>query len=60
MLHAKRLLKQVREQLRYTQYSLRTELDYVQYVRIFVKCYVSRHLRDMRQEKPELNDGSGL
>ncbi len=49
VLHATRLLDQVRERIRYKHYSLRTEQAYVQWVRMFVKWHGLRHPRDMGQ-----------
>lgn len=48
-MHATRLLDQVREQIRYKHYSLRTEQAYVQRVRMFVKWNGLRHPRNMGQ-----------
>ena len=49
VLRATRLVDQVRERIRYKHYSLRTEQDYVQWVRMFVKWHSLRHPRDMGQ-----------
>lgn len=49
MLRATRLLNQVREQIHYKHYSLRTEQSDVQWVRRFVKLHDLRHLRDIGQ-----------
>lgn len=46
-LTAVRLLDQVRERIRYKHYSLRTEQQYVYWVRAFVRFHALRHPRDM-------------
>ena len=51
VLHATRLLDQIRERIRYKHYSLRTEQAYVQWVRMFVKWHGLRHPRDMGREE---------
>jgi integron integrase len=43
----RRLLDQVREQLRYLHYSIRTEEAYVHWVRAFVRFHRLRHPREM-------------
>ena len=53
VLHATRLLDQIRERIRYKHYSLRTEQAYVQWVRMFVKWHHLRHPRDMGREEIE-------
>jgi integron integrase len=47
------LLEQVREQVRYLHYSLRTEQAYVHWVRAFVRFHRLRHPRDMGQAEVE-------
>ena len=42
-----RLLDQLREQIRYLHYSLRTEQAYVFWVRKYIHCHRLRHPRDM-------------
>lgn len=49
VLHATRLLDQVRERNCYKHYNLRTEQAYVHWVRMFVKWHGLRHPRDMWQ-----------
>lgn len=46
-LTAVRLLDQVRERIRYKHYSLRTEQQYVYWVRTFVRFHGVRHPREM-------------
>ena len=46
-LTAVRLLDQVRERIRYKHYSLRTEQQYVYWVRAFVRFHALRHPREM-------------
>ncbi len=46
-LTAVRLLDQVRERIRYKHYSLRTEQQYVYWVRAFVRFHGLRHPREM-------------
>ncbi len=46
-LQAKRLLDQVRERLRYSHYSMRTEQTYVYWVRWFVRFHGVRHPKEM-------------
>jgi len=46
-LTAVRLLDQVRERIRYKHYSLRTEQQYVYWVRAFVRFHSLRHPREM-------------
>lgn len=46
-LTAVRLLDQVRERIRYKHYSLRTEQQYVYWVRAFVRFHTLRHPREM-------------
>jgi integron integrase len=46
-LHAKRLLDQVRERIRYDHYSLRTEQAYVYWVRRFVRFHQLQHPREL-------------
>ena len=53
VLHATRLLDQIRERIRYKHYSLRTEQAYVQWVRMFVKWHGLRHPRDMGRDEIE-------
>ena len=47
-----RLLGQMRERLRYLHYSLRTERNYVYWVRWFIRFHGLRHSREMG--KPEV------
>ena len=44
---APRLLDQLRQQIRYRHYSLRTEQCYVQWVRRFIRFHGMRHPRDL-------------
>ena len=53
MLHATRLLDQLRERLRYLHYSLRTEQAYVYWVRFFVRFHGLRHPREMGRPEVE-------
>lgn len=46
-LKAARLLDQVRERIRYKHYSIRTEQQYVYWVRAYVRLHGVRHPRDM-------------
>ena len=46
-LQSTRLLDQVRERIRYLQYSLKTEKAYLHWVRFFVRWSGLRHPRDM-------------
>ena len=48
-----RLLDQLRAQIRYLHYSLRTEEAYVYWVKKFVRFHGSKHPRDMGQAEVE-------
>ena len=48
-----RLLDQLREQIRYLHYSLRTEEAYVYWVRNFIRFHGLKHPRDMGQAEIE-------
>ena len=48
-----KLLGQVRERIRTKHCSIRTEAQYVQWVRRFILCYGKRRPRDMRVPKVE-------
>jgi hypothetical protein len=48
-----RLLDQLRERLRYLHYSLRTEKNYVYWVRWFVRWHGVRHPREMGGKEVE-------
>ena len=52
-LKAERLLDQVRERIRYKHYSIRTEQQYVYWVRAFVRFHGVRHPRDMGSREIE-------
>ena len=43
---APKLLDQVRERIRIKHYSIRTETQYVQWVRRVIPCHGKRHPRD--------------
>ena len=47
VLHSTRLLDQVREQIRYKHYSLRTEQTYVQWIKSFIRWHGLKHPRNM-------------
>ncbi|WP_088280765.1 integron integrase [Ideonella sp. A 288] len=49
----RRLLDQVREQVRYLHYSLRTEQAYVHWIRAFVRFHGLRHPKDMGHAEVE-------
>ena len=49
-----RLLDQLREQIRYLHYSLRTEEAYVYWVKKFVRFHGLKHPRDMGQAQVEV------
>ncbi len=51
-LQSPRLLGQLRERLRYLHYSLRTEQNYLYWVRCFIRFHGLRHPREMG--KPEV------
>jgi integron integrase len=57
-LQSSRLLGQVRERLRYLHYSLRTEQNYVYWIRFFIRFHVMRHPREMG--KPEVEEFLGM
>ena len=48
-----RLLDQIREQIRYLHYSLRTEEAYVYWVKNFIRFHGLKHPRDMGQAEIE-------
>jgi hypothetical protein len=48
-----RLLDQLREQIRYLHYSLRTEEVYVYWVKKFIYFHQKRHPRDMWAQEVE-------
>jgi len=48
-----RLLDQLREQIRYLHYSLRTEEAYVYWVKNFIRFHGLKHPRDMGQAEIE-------
>ena len=52
-LQSPRLLAQLRERLRYLHYSLRTEQNYVYWVRFFVHFHHLRHPRDLGKAEVE-------
>lgn len=52
-LQATRILGQLRERLRYLHYSLRTEDQYVYWVRFFIRFHGLRHPREMGQAEVE-------
>lgn len=52
-LQSPRLIGQVRERLRYLHYSLRTEQNYVYWVRLFVHFHGLRHPRDLGKAEVE-------
>lgn len=52
-LRSTRLLDQLREQIRYLHYSLRTEEAYLFWVRKFIRFHGLRHPRDMGQTEVE-------
>src|SRR4051812_16054711 len=52
-LGATRLLDQLRERLRYMHYSLRTEQNYVYWVRWFIRWHGLRHPKDMSGKEVE-------
>jgi len=49
-----RLLDQLREQIRYLHYSLRTEEAYVYWVKNFIRFHSLKHPRDMGQAEIEM------
>jgi len=53
VLKSTRLLDQLREQIRYLHYSLRTEEAYVYWVKKFIRFHQMRHPRDMGQREVE-------
>ena len=53
VLRSTRLLDQLREQIRYLHYSLRTEEAYVYWVKKFIRFHQMRHPRDMGQPEVE-------
>ena len=53
VLRSTRLLDQLREQIRYLHYSLRTEEAYVYWVKKFIHFHHLRHPRDMGQPEVE-------
>lgn len=52
-LASSRLLDQVRERIRYLHYSLRTEQNYVYWIRWFIRWHGVRHPRDMGGKEVE-------
>jgi hypothetical protein len=50
---ATRLLDQVRERIRYKHYTLRTEQQYVYWVKYFVRFHGMRHPREMSSPEVE-------
>ncbi len=53
VLKSTRLLDQLREQIRYLHYSLRTEEAYVYWVKNFIRFHSLKHPRDMGQAEIE-------
>ncbi len=52
-LHSSRLLDQVRERIRYCHYSLRTEQNYIYWIRFFIRFSGLRHPRTMGAQEVE-------
>jgi integron integrase len=52
-LRAKRLLDQLRERLRYSHYSIRTEKTYVYWARFYIRFHQLRHPKEMGEKEIE-------
>ena len=51
--HSVRLLDRLREQLRYMHYSLRTEQNYLNWIRWYIRWHGLRHPKDMGRKEVE-------